>query len=27
LPRLSVDKDPDWRVEIDLGHGVTLRMK
>jgi transposase-like protein len=27
LPRLSVDKDPGWRVEIDLGHGVTLRMK
>ena len=27
LPALSVDKDPDWRVELDLGHGVTLRMK
>ncbi|HDY84034.1 MAG TPA: hypothetical protein ENH48_13895 [Halieaceae bacterium] len=27
LPMLPVDKDPDWRVELDLGHGVTLRMK
>jgi len=27
LPMLPVDKSPDWRVELDLGHGVTLRMK
>jgi len=27
LPTLPGDKDPDWRVELDLGHGVTLRMK
>jgi transposase-like protein len=27
LPTLLGDKDPDWRVELDLGHGVTLRMK
>ena len=27
LPTLSVAKDPDWRVELDLGHGFTLRMK
>jgi len=27
LPTLLGDKIPDWRVELDLGHGVTLRMK
>jgi transposase-like protein len=27
LPMLPVDEYPDWRVELDLGHGVTLRMK
>ena len=27
LPMLPGDKIPDWRVELDLGHGVTLRMK
>ena len=27
LPLLPVDDHPDWRVEIDLGQGVVLRMK
>jgi len=27
LPMLLDDKNPDWRLELDLGHGVTLRMK
>jgi transposase-like protein len=27
IPMLPVEKDPDWRVELDLGYGVTLRMK
>jgi len=27
LPTLPGDEYPDWRVELDLGHGVTLRMK
>jgi hypothetical protein len=27
LPTLPVDKHPDWRVELDLGQGVVLRMK
>ena len=27
LPMLPGDKHPDWRIELDLGHGVTLRMK
>ena len=27
LPMLPVDEHPDWRVELDLGQGVILRMK
>ena len=27
LPMLSVDEHPDWRVELDLGQGVVLRLK
>jgi len=27
LPILPVDKSSDWRVELDLGQGVVLRLK
>ena len=27
LPMLPVDEHPDWRVELDLGQGVALRLK
>ncbi len=27
LPMLPVDEHPDWRVELDLGRGVVLRLK
>ena len=27
LPMLPVDECPDWRVELDLGQGVVLRLK
>ena len=27
LPMLPVDEHPDWRVELDLGQGVVLRLK
>jgi len=27
LPMLPVDESPDWRVELDLGQGVVLRLK
>ena len=27
LPILPVDEHPDWRVELDLGQGVVLRLK
>jgi len=27
LPMLPVDKRPDWRVELDLGQSVILRLK
>ncbi len=27
LPSLLGDNNPDWRVELDLGQGVVLRMK
>ena len=27
LPMFPLEQDPDWRVELDLGRGVVLRMK
>ena len=27
LPMLPVDEHPDWRVELDLGKGMVLRLK
>ena len=27
LPMFPLDQTPDWRVELDLGRGVVLRMK
>ena len=27
LPMLPVDEPSDWRVELDLGQGVVLRLK
>jgi hypothetical protein len=27
LPTLLGNKNPDWRVELDLGHGIVLRLK
>ena len=27
LPMLPVDVHSDWRVELDLGHGIVLRLK
>ena len=27
LPMLPVDEHSDWRVELDLGQGVVLRLK
>jgi len=27
LPMFPLEQDPDWRVELDLGQGVVLRMK
>ncbi len=27
LPSLSTDPSPGWRVELDLGQGIVLRLK
>jgi transposase-like protein len=27
LPMLPVDESPDWRIELDLGKGMVLRLK